>query len=213
MTSFTLPVLPRPRAGVVVAADLVRPSGGAARLAWSTVLVIAGSLLVAASARLAMPLPFTPVPVSMQTFAVLLVGALLGPRRGAAALIVHLAQGAAGLPVFVGGGGVHLLLGPTGGYLAAFVPAAALVGFLAARGWDRSLAMTAAAMTLGTSLILIVGTAWLAVILGSLSVAVTAGLLPFLPGAAFKITLAAAVLPAAWRWLGRFEPRPDHRGD
>jgi biotin transport system substrate-specific component len=196
----------RPRS---VAADLIRPDGDAARLVWNLGLVLAGSLLVAASARIAMPLPFTPVPVSMQTFAVLLVGALLGPTRGVAAIVAYLLEGAAGLPVFVGGGGVHLLFGPTGGYLLAFVPAAGLVGFLARRGWDRSFVATSVAMAIGTAIILLAGTAWLAVMLGSVPAAVTGGLLPFLPGAAFKIALAAAVLPAAWRWLGRFEPRRD----
>lgn len=195
-----------------VVADLIRPSGEVARGVWSVALVIAGSLLVAASARMAMPLPFTPVPVSMQSFAVLLVGALLGPRRGAAALVLYLAQGAAGAPVFAGGlGGAHMLLGFTGGYLVAFVPAAALVGWLAARGWDRSFRMTTAAMALGTAIILIIGTAWLAVILGSAQAAIMGGVVPFLPGAAFKIALAAAILPVAWRWLGRFEPRRNDR--
>ncbi len=201
MHTIDLPVRPTP-----VVADLVRPSGRAARLAWTLATVVAGSLLVAASARIAMPLPFTPVPVSMQSFAVLLVGALLGPRRGAASLALYLGQGAVGLPVFVGGGGLHMLLGPTGGYLFAFVPAAGLVGLLARRGWDRGFLGTAVAMSFGSGLILVAGTAWLAVMLGSVEVALVQGLLPFLPGAVFKIALAAAVLPAGWWWLSRFDP-------
>ncbi len=195
---------PRP-----VAADLLRPaSAGASGLPWNLGLVIAGSLLVAAAARVAIQLPFSPVPVTMQSLAVLLVGALLGPGRGAAALATYLAQGAAGLPVFAAGAaGPLVLVGPTAGYLLAFVPAAALVGWLAARGWDRRPAGTLLAMTLGTALVLVVGTAWLAVMLRSVETAIAVGLAPFVPGAMVKIAIATIVLPAGWRWLRRLESR------
>jgi biotin transport system substrate-specific component len=169
-----------------------------------TVLLVAGgSLVVALSAQLAVRLPFTPVPVTGQTLGVLLVGAALGARRGAAALVLYLMEGAAGLPFFAGGmtGAAHLL-GPTGGYLLAFPLAALVTGRAAERGWDRSGLTTAAAMTLGVAVIFAGGIAWLSFFIGWERVWL-AGLLPFLPGAILKIAVASAVLPAAWRLIGR----------
>jgi biotin transport system substrate-specific component len=171
--------------------------------------IVAGSLVVAASAQIAVPLPWTPVPITGQTLGVLLVGAALGARRGAAALVLYLAEGAVGLPVFAGGAaGAARLAGPTGGYLIAFPAAAWLVGWLAERGFDRRVGTTAAAMALGTALILAAGAAWLSFFVGGDRVW-AAGVAPFLPGAVIQIGVASAALPLAWRWLGRpHAPKP-----
>ena len=184
-------------------ADILRPQ--ARRLAWlyDLVLVLGGSLLVALSAQVAFPLPFSPVPVTAQTLAVLLVGALLGGVRGGVSLLLYLAQGVAGLPVFAAGGaGVAYFLGPTGGYLLGFVAGATLTGLLAERGWDRRIGTTLMAMLLGTAVIYATGLVWLAVFAGAENV-LAAGLYPFLPGAVVKIVVAALLLPQGWRLLGR----------
>ena len=184
-------------------ADILRPQ--ARRLAWlyDLVLVLGGSLLVALSAQVAFPLPFSPVPVTAQTLAVLLVGALLGSVRGGVSLLLYLAQGVAGLPVFAAGGaGVAYFLGPTGGYLLGFVAGATLTGLLAERGWDRRIGTTLAAMLLGTVAIYAAGLTWLAVFAGAENV-LAAGLYPFLPGAAVKIVAAALLLPQGWKLMGR----------
>ena len=145
------------------------------------ILVLAGSALIAASAWIAVPLPFSPVPVTAQTFAVLLVGSVLGARRGAAAALAYLGEGALGLPVFAGGsGGAHVLAGPTGGYLAGFVAGAWLCGLLAGRGWDRRVVTTVLSMALGNLAILAPGLLWLSRFVGSGRV-LALGLAPFLP--------------------------------
>ena len=167
------------------------------------VLILCGSLLIALSAHVAIPLPFSPVPITGQTLAVLLVGALLGSRRGALCLLAYLAEGLAGLPVFAPGGapGLARLLGPTGGYLVGFVAAAYVTGRLAEEGWDRRVLSTIAAMLLGSAVIYTCGVSWLAVPLG-LEKALVAGLYPFIPGDLVKVVLAALLLPAGWALLG-----------
>jgi biotin transport system substrate-specific component len=183
-------------------ADLARPAGRVPALATEILLVGVGSVLIAASAWIAVPLPFSPVPVTAQTFAVLLVGSALGARRGAAAALAYLAEGCAGLPVFAGGAaGAQVLLGATGGYLAGFVPGAFVCGALAERGWDRRVATTIASMILGNAAILLPGLLWLARLVGFERV-LALGLYPFLPGDAIKVAVAAAALPLAWkvRW-------------
>ena len=175
-------------------AGRLRPHSQNLAWAYDGLLVLGASLALAVSAQVAVPLPFSPVPVTAQTFAVLLLAALLGPGRGAAAVMLYIMEGLAGLPVFAGGGaGLPHLLGPTGGYLIGFVGAAAVVGALSQRGWDRSLISALAAMTLGTAIIFICGLAGLAIYLdeGNLF---ALGLVPFLPGAALKIILAALLL-------------------
>jgi biotin transport system substrate-specific component len=139
--------------------------------------------------------------MTMQTFAVLVVAMSFGLRLGGATLLLYLAEGAIGLPVFASGSGLAYMAGPTGGYLAGFFLAAILVGWLAEKGWDRSVVFTLAAMALGTALIFLPGVTWLAIFLGDLDKAVASGLTPFLVGAAVKIALAAALLPFAWRLL------------
>jgi biotin transport system substrate-specific component len=163
-------------------------------------LVLGGSVLIGLMAQVAIPLPFTPVPITGQTFAVLLVGALLGSRRGALSAGLYLAEGALGLPVFAGGsGGLARLFGPTGGYLLGFVVAAGVVGWLCESGWDRRLPTAILAMLIGNGLIYLFGLPWLARFVGP-ERALAAGLWPFLAGDLIKIALAALALPLAWRW-------------
>ena len=164
------------------------------------VLIVLGALLVAALAQVKIALPFTPVPLTGQTFAVLLVGAALGSQRGAASMALYIALGALGLPVFAGGAaGLAYLSGATLGYLIGFVLAAYVIGLLAERGLERSVRTSLLPFLVGTVIIYVCGVAWLTVIFGSLSKAVTAGLLPFLIGDAIKLVAAALVLPAAWK--------------
>ncbi len=178
-------------------------SGLAARwatLARDLLLILLGSFAVALSAQVAVYLPFSPVPISGQTFAVLLVGAALGSRRGALSLLTYLGQGAAGLPVFAAGkAGFVVLLGPTGGYLVGMMAAAYVVGWLAERGWDRHLLRAAGAMLAGDLVIYACGLPWLAIMVGGDFQAVLAvGFFPFVVGDAIKIALAAGGLPVAW---------------
>lgn len=165
----------------------------------SLALVVAFSLLTALAAQVVIPLPL--VPITGQTFAVLLTGALLGSRLGALAMIAYLVEGASGLPFFYAGrGGFQHLLGPTAGYLWSFPVAAFLVGLLAERGWDKRYLSAAAAMFLGSVVILVSGWAWLARFMPA-SVALNEGVTRFLVGDVVKIALAAAVLPSGWALL------------
>ena len=187
---------------VDVHAPAVWRRSAATRAATDAVLILAGSALVALSAQVVVPLPFTPVPITGQTFGVLFVGALLGSRRGALALAAYLLEGAAGLPVFHSGGStLAWLLGPTGGYLWSYPVAAWLTGRLAERGWDRRPATAALALGAGNAVIYAVGLPWLALFVGTERV-LAAGLVPFLPGDLVKIAVAAGALAGAWRLVG-----------
>jgi biotin transport system substrate-specific component len=166
------------------------------------ILILLGALLVAVLAQVKIALPFTPVPLTGQTFAVLLVGATLGSRRGAASMLLYIAVGAFGLPVFAGGeSGLAYLSGATLGYLIGFVLAAYVIGLLAERGLERSVRTSIFPFFAGTLIIYICGVVWLTVILGSLSKAIVAGLIPFLVGDVIKLIAAAIVLPAAWKFV------------
>ena len=165
-------------------------------------LIVLGALFVAALAQVKIPLPFTPVPLTGQTFAVLLLGATLGSKRGAASMALYIAFGALGLPVFAGGAsGLVYLSGATLGYLIGFVMAAYVIGLLAERGLERSVRTSIVPFLVGTVIIYICGVAWLAVVLASFGKAITAGLLPFLIGDAIKLIAASLVLPAAWKFV------------
>lgn len=170
----------------------------------SLALVIAFSLLTALAAQVAIPLPGTLVPITGQTFAVLLTGALLGSRLGALAMIAYLIEGASGLPFFAAGGSglPRLLSSPTSGYLLSYPVAAFVVGLLSERGWDRRFVTAAAAMALGSVVILLGGWAWLARFMSPMA-AWNVGVAPFLIGDVVKIVLAAAVLPTGWALLRR----------
>jgi biotin transport system substrate-specific component len=199
-------------------ADVLRPafarpgSGSdeqvrAGAFAYNVTIVLAGSLVIAVAAQVWVMLPFSPVPVTGQTFAVLLVGCLLGRVRGTAAVMAYLAEGAAGLPVFAEAkAGPLILLGPTGGYLAGFVPGAWICGALAERGWDRRVGSTLLAMILGNVAIFALGLPWLARYVGAANV-LPMGFWPFLPGDVVKIGLAAAILPLGWKWVGGRQAR------
>lgn len=151
------------------------------------------SLLIALAAQVAIPLPFTPVPVTGQTFAILVVAATLGSRLGAASVALYVIEGLVGLPVFAGGAsGLARLTGPTGGYLVGFVAAAALVGALSDHGWCRRLGTRAFAMILGEIVLYAFGLAWLARFPLQVGV-LEAGLLPFLVGDVYKTALAVVV--------------------
>jgi biotin transport system substrate-specific component len=171
-------------------------------LPWKLVLVLAGSAIIALAAQVRLPLPFSPVPVTGQTFAVLLVAASLG-RLGVASVLMYLAEGAFGFPVFAGGAaGLAYMAGPTGGYLVGFVLAAVIVGAAAEREWDRRLVTSLLVMLLGEVAIYACGVAWLARFPLPVPL-LQAGLFPFIPGDLFKMILAAIALPAAWRLVRR----------
>ena len=168
-------------------------------LAHNVALIVGATALTAMAAQLEIRLPWTPVPITGQTFAVLLSGAVLGARRAFLAQALYLGCGAVGMPVFAGGGvGAQHLIGPSGGYLLAFPFAAALTGALAARGWDRRFLTMAAAMLLGSAVIFACGLAWLSRFMPA-SALIGAGLAPFIPGDLVKTTLAALAFPAIWR--------------
>ena len=167
------------------------------------ILAVAGSLLLWISAKIS--IPFWPVPLTMQTLVVLMIGMAFGARLGVATVALYLLEGAAGLPIFSGtpekGIGLAYMMSTTGGYLFGFVVAAGAVGFLAERGWDRNLSTTALAMLIGTVLIYIPGVLWLGMVLGWDKPILSWGLTPFLAGDALKLVIAAVLMPSLWRLL------------
>jgi biotin transport system substrate-specific component len=168
-------------------------------------LVCSGAGLIALAAQLSVALPFTPVPITGQTFAVLLVGAGLGALRGGASAFLYLALGATNAPVFAhGASGIAVITGASGGYLVSFPIAAAFAGWLSEKNWDRSLGSAIGAMLTANLLIYGIGVPWLALSLHTtFRHALELGLYPFVPGDILKLYLAAATLPAAWHLIGR----------
>ena len=168
-------------------------------------IIISGSILLAASSKV--QVPFYPVPLTLQTMVVLLLGMALGWRLAGATLFLYLAEGALGLPVFAGtpekGVGLTYMLGSTGGYLFGFFVAATVCGWLSERGWGHSFITTAACMVIGNSLIYLFGVSWLGVILGWDKPLLSWGILPFLWGDLLKIILAAIVMPTAWKIIAK----------
>ncbi|HEX4047413.1 MAG TPA: biotin transporter BioY [Elusimicrobiota bacterium] len=187
-----------------VLADALLPPGALA----DGLAVVVASLFVAVCAQAEIHLPFTPVPISGATLGVLYAGALLGSRRGAAAVALYLLEGAAGMPVFSGGAAGFLhFAGPTGGYLLGYPLGAYAVGLLAERGWDRTPARAFATMVLGSLPILGVGLLGLARFLPARGL-LAAGLWPFVPGDLIKAAVSAGLLPLGWRIVGRRASRP-----
>ncbi|MFI6334544.1 biotin transporter BioY [Streptomyces sp. NPDC050535] len=167
-----------------------------------TALVVGGAALTGLAAQIALPVPGSPVPVTGQTFAALLVGTALGASRGLLSLAVYALVGMAGVPWFAGGGSGTAA--PSFGYILGMLLAATVVGALARRGADRSVLRMAGTMLLGEAIIYAIGVPYLAVATGmSLGAAVAAGLTPFLIGDALKAALAMGVLPTAWKFLDR----------
>ncbi len=187
--------------------DLVRPAEKRLARFYDAALIVGGSILIAGLAQIATGYP---VPITGQTFGVLMVAALLGSRRGVLCVLAYLAEGLIGLPVFSQGrAGPAMFFGPTGGYLIGFLPAAYIVGILAERGWDRRAVTTMLAMVLGSVAMYACGLAWLFCLdhllgkpLGGGVLAV--GLYPFLVGDVLKIVLATILLPSGWKLIRHF---------
>ncbi|WP_410538538.1 biotin transporter BioY [Streptomyces sp. KL2] len=198
-TSATATATVRP--GAVLADVLPASTATRARLR-DAALVLGGAALTGVAAQLAVPVPGSPVPVTGQTFAALLLGAGLGPRRALASMGLYAAAGVAGMPWFAEGASGAAM--PSFGYIIGMLLAAVAVGALARRGGDRGVLRTAGTMAVGTAIIYAVGVPYLALATGmSVGQAVAAGLVPFLVGDALKAALAMGALPAAWKLVGR----------
>jgi biotin transport system substrate-specific component len=178
---------------------------GANRMVRGVVLAIVGTVLLTVSAKI--QVPFFPVPMTMQTFVVLALGMAYGWRLGAATVLLYLAEGAMGLPVFAGtpekGIGLVYMMGGTGGYLVGYVLAAAAIGWLAEKGWDRTMLGTALAMLVGNALIYVPGVLYLGVLFGWDKPILAWGFTPFVLGDVLKLALAASIMPMAWKALGK----------
>ncbi len=178
--------------------ETVAPKGG---LLTAVAVVLLGSALMTLSAKV--QVPFWPVPMTMQSMVAILIGMACGSRLAAVTILAYLAQGLAGLPVFAGAGaGPAYMAGPTGGYLVGFVLAAALTGWLAERGWDRTPLKALAALAIGHAMVFVPGVAWMAVLFGG-EKAIALGLAPFWAATLLKTALGAAILQVAWKVVAR----------
>lgn len=192
--------VPAARANAVLG-DLLPATTAPRALARDVALIVSGAALTGAAAQFAVPVPGSPVPITGQTFAALLVGASLGTGRALLSLLLYAVAGMAGAPWFAGGASGYAM--PTFGYILGMMLAAGLVGALARRGGDRTVPRTAAIMAAGSAVIYAVGVPYLAVATGmSVGEAVDKGMLPYLFGDALKAALAMCLLPAAWRIAG-----------
>ncbi len=160
------------------------------------VIALVASFALAASAKIS--LPFYPVPMTMQTYIVLMIGLTLGAPLAAASVLLYLLEGLLGLPVFATGAGLAYLLGPTGGYLAGFVLAALLLGYLVRHNGNPSLRRTVLGVVAAETVIFLLGWAWLSTFIGG-TAALYAGILPFVPAEIFKVALVSLTLPALWK--------------
>lgn len=171
------------------------------KLTWlyDVLAVLVGSMFITLCSKISFLLPFTPVPITLQTFGVIMIGMLMGSKRGASAVGLYLLQGALGLPVFaVAGAGLPYMLGPTGGYLFAFIISAFVVGLLAEKDWDKNIILSLVSFAVGTIIIYTFGVLWLSRFIGWDKVFV-AGVLPFIPGAILKASLTMWLLPLGWK--------------
>jgi len=173
-------------------------------------LVLAGTGLVVLCSQPFLTIPMVPVPITMQTFAVLLVGSALGPARAAVSLGLYLVLGVAGLPVFAGNASGSLFALPSGGYIVGFVVASVVVGWFANLAWDRHVLKTLLSFGIGSLVIYAFGAPWLAASLHlDLWTAIMVGVVPFLIGDALKALLAAGLLPGTWKLIDRAEKPRD----
>ena len=170
-------------------------------------LIAIGAGLISGAAQISISLPFTPVPITGQTFAVLLVGASLGTFRGGASALLYVLLGIAGAPIYADHNhGWAVITGASGGYLVSFPIVSALTGWLAEQRWDRRFSSAVGAMLTGNVVVYLIGLPWLAVVLNTgLEKTLELGLYPFVPGDTFKLYIAAALLPTAWRAVERIE--------
>ncbi|MGC9417533.1 MAG: biotin transporter BioY [Rhodovulum sp.] len=186
-----------------VLAETLLPETGAGLRAKQAALVVAGIAALALAAQIKVPM--WPVPISMGTFAVLTIGVAYGPRLGLATILGYMGLGALGFEVFAGAGGsgIGYMMGSTGGYLLGYVLAVAALGLAARAGWDRSMGRMALAMLAGNVLIYVPGLLWLGQLYGWDQPILAWGLTPFLIGDALKLGLAALLIPALWKLVGR----------
>ncbi|HRW14632.1 MAG: biotin transporter BioY [Rhodobacteraceae bacterium] len=189
-----------------VLTEAIWPAEGAGLWARRAVLVALGVAIHIAAAKIAVPVWPSPVPITMGSFAVLMLGAAYGPRLGLATILVYMGLGAFGWDVFAGTSaelnGIEYMMGGTGGYLVGWVLATLALGLAARRGWDRSIGGMAAAMAIGTVLVYVPGILWLGVLYGWDKPILEWGLYPFLIGDALKLALAALIMPALWKLVG-----------
>ena len=197
-SAFTL-TAPSPAMAGQISRHMVK-SGGLGEAMMSLALVLVGVGILAVSARI--QVPFYPVPVTMQTLAVMMIAMAYGSKLGTTTLFSYLLAGFLGAPVFAGGAGFAYMAGPTGGYLAGFLLAGIMLGALADRGWTRNWQTTAAAMLVGTAIIYLLGVTWLSQLIG-FDKAITFGLVPFIYGDILKLVIAAAAVPFMWKMVAK----------
>ena len=187
-------------------AETLGPNAGAALRIKQVALVALGIVLLAVLAKIKLPIPPSPVPVTMGTFGVLAIGAAYGPRLGLVTILGYLIVGALGYDVFANSSaekfGLEYMMGGTGGYLVGYVLATLALGWAATRGWDRSVIWMAFAMLIGNALIYVPGLLWLGVLYGWDKPILEWGLTPFLVGDAIKLALAAVLVPGLWKLIG-----------
>ena len=197
-SAFTL-TAPSPAMAGQISRHMVK-SGSLGEAMMSLALVLVGVGILGVSARI--QVPFYPVPVTMQTLAVMVIAMAYGSKLGTATLFSYLLAGFLGAPVFAGGAGFAYMAGPTGGYLAGFLLAGVALGALADRGWTRNWQTTAAAMLVGTAIIYLLGVTWLSQLIG-FDKAVAFGLMPFIYGDILKLVIAAAAVPFMWKLVAK----------
>lgn len=197
-SAFTL-TAPSPAMAGQISRHMVK-SGGLGEAMMSLALVLVGVGILAVSARI--QVPFYPVPVTMQTLAVMMIAMAYGSKLGTTTLFSYLLAGFLGAPVFAGGAGFAYMAGPTGGYLAGFLLVGVVLGALADRGWTRNWQTTAAAMLVGTGIIYLLGVTWLSQLIG-FDKAVAFGLVPFIYGDILKLVIAAAAVPFMWKMVAK----------
>jgi biotin transport system substrate-specific component len=185
--------------------DCVQPSKKNLRLTFDCFAILMGSIFIAFLSQISIPLSFSPVPLTFQTLAILLVGGILGSKRGALSVATYIFEGCLGIPVFAGGtAGIAKLIGPTGGYLLGFIFCSFIVGFFLERGWKDRFVFTFIAMTIGSLVMLFFGAFWLSFYVGKAN-AFSLGVYPFLVGDIIKIGTAALMIPNGWKAIHYFK--------